>query len=160
VRFQGSTTDLVMPEPPRCAFPGCLVPGRHEHHITYDPPATKRLCVRHHEEITIINGQQARKYRRSLSNKHRWWAWYQWIEGKLKPRRTRKALEYTGECTCGTAQEVEVASEVTSPETEKASPPKRVRKDKEKKQKKPSARQTKRRKLRRKPKSRKKASRR
>jgi len=37
-------------------------PGRHEHHITYDPPVTKYLCIQHHEEITIINGQQARKY--------------------------------------------------------------------------------------------------
>jgi hypothetical protein len=58
--FKGSTTDLVLPEPPRCAFPACTDWGDHDHHITYDPPITKRLCVRHHEEITIINAQQSR----------------------------------------------------------------------------------------------------
>src|SRR5271157_4033017 len=97
MRLQG-TTGAVMPEPPRCAFPSCSDWAEHDHHITYDPPVTKRLCVRHHEEITIINGQQSRKYgHKILSNKHRWWIWFQWIEGKLKARRTKKALEYTGE---------------------------------------------------------------
>ena len=43
----------------------------------------------------MLNGQQARKYRHELSNKHGWWIWYQWIDGKLKPRRTRKALEWS-----------------------------------------------------------------
>ena len=103
MRFQGNTDPFVLLEPPRCAFPSCTDWGEHQHHITYDPPVTKRLCVQHHEEITIINGQQARKYRRSLSNKHRWWIWFQWIEGKLKPRRTRKALEYTEEWSAGSA---------------------------------------------------------
>jgi hypothetical protein len=108
MNFQGSTT---MPEPPRCAFPSCTNWGGHDHHITYDPPVTKRLCVRHHEEITIINGQQARKYRRTLSNKHRWWIWFQWIEGKLKARRTQKALEYTGEWSAVAAKHVEGENE-------------------------------------------------
>jgi hypothetical protein len=88
---------MLVPEPVHCAFPGCTGCAAHLHHITYEPSVTKRLCVEHHEEITIINGQQARKYRRPLSNKHRWWIWFQWTSGKLKPRRTRKALEYTGE---------------------------------------------------------------
>jgi hypothetical protein len=155
VIFRGNTTDL-MPEPPRCAFPSCTDWGEHDHHITYEPPVTKRLCVRHHEEITIINGQQARKYRRSLSNKHRWWAWYQWIEGKLKARRTRKALEYTEEWAAGTAEEVEVVNEVKSFEEERVSPPKRVRRDKEKKRKKFSTRGLKRRSTKAKRKSKKK----
>jgi hypothetical protein len=92
----GTTTrDNLMPEPPRCAFPGCQEWCSHNHHITYDPEVTKRLCVRHHEEITILNGQQARKYRVPLSNKFRWRIWFQWTQGKMKVRRTRKSLEWT-----------------------------------------------------------------
>lgn len=96
MKVQGSTTDYLrtLPEPPRCAFPGRTEYADHEHHITYEPTVTKHLCVRHHEEITIINGQQARKFRGTLSNKQRWWIWYQWAGGKLKARRTQKALEY------------------------------------------------------------------
>jgi hypothetical protein len=156
MKYRGSTTDLVMPEPLRCSFPSCADWGEHDHHITYEPPVTKRLCVRHHEEITIINGQQARKYRRSLSNNHRWWIWYQWIQGKLKARRTRKALEYTGEWAAGTAREVEVMEEVKSPEEERVLPPKRVRK--RKKHKKPPTRRPKRRSAKGKPNGRKKAN--
>jgi hypothetical protein len=87
-----------------CSFPGCPDPAEHTHHITYDPSVTKPLCRKHHEDITIINGQQARKNRRKrnwresqylrLSNKHRWWIWFQWLNGTLKPRRTKKALEW------------------------------------------------------------------
>jgi hypothetical protein len=91
----------LMPEPPRCAYPGCPEWGAHNHHITYDPEVKKWLCVRHHEEITILNGQQGRKYRRGLSNKHRWWIWYQWTQGKLKVRRTRKSLEWVEEWQAG-----------------------------------------------------------
>jgi hypothetical protein len=69
----------------------------HTHHVTYNPEVTKPLCRPHHEEITILNGQQARKVRHELSNKHRWWIWFQWLEGKLKVRRTKKALEYIEE---------------------------------------------------------------
>ena len=87
----------------KCVFPGCDADSQHTHHVTYQPPVTKRLCRKHHEDITIINGQQARKSRSRywrgahyirLSNKHRWWIWFQWTEGKLKPRRTKKALEW------------------------------------------------------------------
>jgi hypothetical protein len=55
----------------------------------------KGLCVRHHKEITMLNGQQARKYHVHLSNNFRWWIWYAWLRGELKVRRTRKALEWT-----------------------------------------------------------------
>ena len=86
----------MLPELPRCVFPGCGEWGDHRHHITYDPKVIKDLCFRHHEEITILNGQQARKYRGHLSNKHRWWIWYAWTRGELRVRRrTRKALEWT-----------------------------------------------------------------
>ncbi len=87
---------MMLPEPPRCAFPGCGEWADHEHHITYNPEVKKHLCFAHHEEITILNGQQARKYRTPLSNKFRWWIWYAWTRGELKVRRrTRKALEWT-----------------------------------------------------------------
>jgi hypothetical protein len=81
-----------------CFFPGCARLAEHQHHIVYFPEEVKKpLCRPHHEEITILNGQQARKCRHELSNSHRWWIWYQWLEGKLKPRRTAKALEYLEE---------------------------------------------------------------
>src|SRR6266478_7781497 len=85
----------TMPTPPHCAFPGCGEWADHPHHVTYDPEIIRPLCLAHHEQITMLNGQQARKYRTVLSNRFRWWIWYQWIDGKLKPRRTRKALEWT-----------------------------------------------------------------
>ena len=87
----------MIPAPIPCCYPDCPNRGEHQHHITYHPEVVKPLCRIHHEEITIINGQQARKYRRELSNKQRWWIWYQWTGGKLKPRRTRKAQEYIEE---------------------------------------------------------------
>jgi hypothetical protein len=151
---------MTLPEPPRCGFPSCTDWGVHEHHITYEPPVTKRLCVRHHEEITIINGQQARKYRRSLSNKHRWWIWFQWIEGKLNARRTRKALEYTEEWAAGTTTSVEetpvwLVAKAESKESNEAPPPKRSRKRKKRKAR--STHQAKRRTMKRKGKGRRKA---
>ena len=87
----------MLPEPPRCAFPGCPEWGDHKHHIVYRPePVIRRLCFRHHEEITHLNGQQSRKYGWIvLSNTFRWRIWHRWLRGELKPRRTRKALEYT-----------------------------------------------------------------
>lgn len=88
---------VVITQPPRCAFPGCKEFATERHHITYEPEVVKNLCAKHHDEITIVNGQQARKYKTPLSNKHRWWIWYQWLEGGLKPRRTQKALEYIDE---------------------------------------------------------------
>jgi len=87
----------------RCCFPGCTEFARHTHHVTYDPKVTKPLCRRHHEEITILNGQQARRVRHELSNKHRWWIWYQWQQGRLKVRRTKKAMEYIDEWDRGGA---------------------------------------------------------
>ncbi len=87
----------MLPAPERCFFVGCSEFADHTHHVTYNPEVTKPLCHRHHEEITILNGQQARKVRHELSNKHRWWIWFQWLEGKVKVRRTKKALEYIEE---------------------------------------------------------------
>jgi hypothetical protein len=85
----------------RCKFPGCGDVGLHRHHITYDPPVIENLCERHHEDITIINLQQAGKIRGALSNKHRWRNWYCWLRGELRPRRTAKAMEYIEEMRRG-----------------------------------------------------------
>lgn len=85
---------MTLPTPLRCSFPGCLEFGDHGHHIVYDPDVIKPLCVKHHEEITMLNGLQARRIRRALTRKHRWWIWFRWTEGKLKPRRTKRALEW------------------------------------------------------------------
>jgi hypothetical protein len=94
--YTGRTTAMLHARG-QCSFRDCPEFADHTHHITYHPEVTKPLCRPHHEEITILNGQQARKVRHELSNKHRWWIWYQWLEGKLRVRRTKKALEYIGE---------------------------------------------------------------
>lgn len=77
-----------------CTHPGCTTPADHTHHITYEPEVTVELCRQHHEDITIINGTQGRKFKHKLSNKHRWFIWGQWRAGKMKPVRTKLALEW------------------------------------------------------------------
>jgi hypothetical protein len=91
--FTGRTTDLLLARGP-CFFPSCMELAKHTHHVTYKPEVTKPLCVRHHKEITILNGQHGRRVRHRLSNGHRWYIWYQWMAGKMKIRRTRKSQEY------------------------------------------------------------------
>lgn len=88
---------MTLPTPLRCSFPGCKNFADHTHHVVYDPDVTKPLCRKHHEDITIINGIQGRKYRRSLSRKQRFFIWYGFLEGRFKPKRTKKALEYLQE---------------------------------------------------------------
>src|SRR5260370_36941180 len=95
--FIGRTRD-VMRVREACFFPGCTRFADHQHHIIYFPEeVTKPLCRPHHEEITILNGQQARKSRHELSNSHRWWIWYQWLQVKLKPPRAPEALSHPEE---------------------------------------------------------------
>lgn len=88
---------MILPTSQRCSFPGCNAFGDHDHHIVYDPDVIKPLCVTHHKEITMLNGIQARKFRRCLSRRQRWWIWFQWLSGKLKLRRTKKALEWVSD---------------------------------------------------------------
>jgi hypothetical protein len=132
--FVGRTPD-EMPEPPRCDFPGCPEYAAHRHHVVYDPePVIKPLCKRHHEEITHLNGQQARKYRVTLSYKFRWRIWYEWRAGKLKPRRTQKALEWTSEWDKPEESSIlykPIAAMPAEPETETSkAKPRKVRKPK------------------------------
>ena len=89
---------MMLPEPMRCCFPGCTEFGGHKHHVTYNPEYTQPLCEKHHKEITHLNGIQSRKYHYvKLTNRFRRWIWFQWLDGKLRPRRTRKAQEWTNE---------------------------------------------------------------
>lgn len=83
----------------QCFYPNCERPAAHDHHVTYKPPVTKPLCRQHHEDITIINcNRAARRFGaikfQKLSNKYRWWIWFQWIEGNLEPIRTPGALKW------------------------------------------------------------------
>jgi hypothetical protein len=96
--FVGRTLDALRARG-ACCFPGCSGSAEHWHHVVYRPEEViKPLCSLHHKEITMLNGQQSRKYGYyQLSNNFRWRIWYQWLEGKLKPRRTAKALEYVEE---------------------------------------------------------------
>src|SRR5229473_6183576 len=91
-------TFYMLVSPLLCSFPGCQRFAEHRHHIVYYPDEViKPLCRPHHEEITILNGQHGRRFRHQLSNKHRWYIWYQWTAGNMKVRRTRKAQEYLSE---------------------------------------------------------------
>jgi hypothetical protein len=80
-----------------CQFQNCSESRVQQHHVTYYPPVIKYLCAKHHEDITIVNGQQARRCKSPLTNSQRWAIWYKWLSGDLKPRRTEKALEYIDE---------------------------------------------------------------
>jgi len=88
IRWVGRSVNALKP----CSFPGCEKPGTQRHHVTYDPEVIKPLCGDHHDEITMLNSQQARKYRQELSNAFRWRLWYEWIGGR-KVRRTGKSVE-------------------------------------------------------------------
>ena len=88
---------MLLPQPtprPKCAKKGCNDDATQDHHVTYAPEVIKPLCEKHHEEITAINGAKARKVHGELSNKHRWFLWFQWQEGKVRPRRTWKHQQW------------------------------------------------------------------
>ena len=127
---------IVLPE---CVFPNCGKRAEHTHHIVYFPEeVTQPLCRLHHEEITILNGQQGRKYRHGLSNKHRWWIWFNWLDGNLKVRRTRKAMEYIAEWDRPRPQPISYSQLQYQPQQsamlDKVDAPKEQKKRKKKKQ--------------------------
>ena len=78
----------------KCTYPGCPDWATHRHHIVYNPDVIKPLCAHHHQQITNLNGIQARKCHHRLRPEHRWKIWYLWLEGKLKPRNTRRCREW------------------------------------------------------------------
>jgi hypothetical protein len=90
--FEGSTDDL------RCGYPWCDQLGIERHHVTYQPEVVTNLCRRHHEDVTIINGQQARKYKCDLTTEWRLSIWNRWQQGRLKPRRTAKRWNTSTKC--------------------------------------------------------------
>lgn len=69
----------------RCKFPGCPNAGSEGHHVTYEPPVIFPLCKGCHRDITVVNVNAGAKQRRQLTNKQRWFLWFQWTQGKLKP---------------------------------------------------------------------------
>ena len=124
----------MIPRPPRCSFPTCTRTAEHQHHIVYYPEEViSPLCRAHHEEITMLNGIHGRRVRHTLSNKHRWWIWYQWREGSLRPRRTRKALAYIEEWDTK-PNEPSIIVESPPPEPVEEAP-KRIRRSASRKQK-------------------------
>lgn len=88
----------------KCDYPNCETIPDHTHHITYEPELTVRLCRKHHEDITIINGAKARATRsgwnwrftpyRKLTNWEREYIYEGWKAGTFRPKRTKKALEW------------------------------------------------------------------
>lgn len=69
-----------------CAVPGCKEWPVEIHHITYKPSKTAPLCRIHHEEITRINGEQARG---PLSNRQRLSIWRKFLRGELDKAQRR-----------------------------------------------------------------------
>jgi len=85
-------TGLPMPRLARyCVKPGCERRAEHPHHVTYRPPCVVLLCSDCHREITVVNINEAERTRQRLSNRHRWWAYGQWLRGELRPVMTANA---------------------------------------------------------------------
>lgn len=64
----------------KCAVIKCSKLGTERHHVTYSPEVVKLLCHQHHIQITILNADEGRKNRGSLSNKYRWFIWIGFIK--------------------------------------------------------------------------------
>jgi hypothetical protein len=90
ITLSGSTAGALR----NCEFPGCKEIGNERHHIVYDPGEIAFLCTKHHEDITIINGAKGRRGSGGLSRAHRYYIWRGFLKGEIRPRRTRKAMEY------------------------------------------------------------------
>lgn len=90
----------LSPIPP-CSYPKCPSHSEHDHHITYNPNKTIRLCEFHHNCITQWNYVFAGLYncrsdgwKSGLSDKDRQLVHDRWMRGELDvaPRRPwRKA---------------------------------------------------------------------
>jgi hypothetical protein len=61
--------------------PGCSTLPIEWHHITYRPEKKVPLCRVHHDQITRINGEQAKG---PLSNRQRQTIWRKFLTGELE----------------------------------------------------------------------------
>lgn len=99
----------------KCVFPKCDKPAEHRHHVVYKPkPSLRGLCREHHEDITIINTNQAWKIHRKLSNSHRWIIWEKWLKGELTPQRTPEALAWIAKWRKPRIKKVKVVADWSS----------------------------------------------
>jgi hypothetical protein len=78
----------------------CSQPATAEHHILYKAvhgrDIVRRLCEEHHAWITRRQAHAARKQRHELSEKQRWYFWFELIEGRMeRPRVTHLDREYS-----------------------------------------------------------------
>lgn len=80
----------------KCKFLGCEETENLEgHHVIYPDGPLAFLCAKHHLWLTAINSHQARKQKKALTEKQRWYLFYNFIEGKLKkPRITKLDREW------------------------------------------------------------------
>src|SRR5579859_4292324 len=84
-----------------CPVKGCTRPATEQHHILYEyhdgGPVTKALCQEHYSWITRRQSH-ASKRRYALTEKQRWYFWFELIEGRMKrPRQTRLDSEWSGD---------------------------------------------------------------
>jgi hypothetical protein len=91
----------------KCPVPGCEEAATEGHHILYDyhqhGPVIKDLCPEHHRWITRRQSHAARKKRRSLSEKQRWFFWYELTGGRMRrPRSTALDKEWAEQSTITT----------------------------------------------------------
>jgi hypothetical protein len=92
---------MLLPPPPKCSVNGCRKFASQGHHVLYDyhpgGPVVYGLCAEHHSWITRAHAHVARKQRRELSVKQRWFFWFQLRDGKMKrPRSTHLDREWAG----------------------------------------------------------------
>jgi hypothetical protein len=90
----------------KCPVPGCEEAATEGHHILYDyhqhGPVIERLCPEHHRWITRRQSHAARKQRHALSEKQRWFFWYELKGGKMRrPRSTALDREWVEQSTIG-----------------------------------------------------------
>jgi len=95
-----SATEVLIRKFGTCPVKGFGQAATVEHHILYDyhegGPVTKRLCPEHHDWLTRRQAHAARKHRRPLSERQRWFFWYELIEGRMtRPRRTHLDREWS-----------------------------------------------------------------
>lgn len=95
-----SATEVLIRKFGTCPVKGCGQAATVEHHVLYDyhegGPVTKRLCPDHHDWITRRQAHAARKQRHDLSERQRWFFWYELIEGRMtRPRRTHLDREWS-----------------------------------------------------------------